>query len=549
MSKNDYIEFKDYLEHGLFKKKKKQYYKEDYYNTKETPIINNLLYTGETPTNSPHEWRHGSASVKDHHSNVVTKVWFDKKFLESEDAYNKRTKKRHQDWKQAQNEQIKSYNSQLHAKKDIERAEKRLPSINNVKNAAASLESAYNIWNNAKKDLAKAGSNGAGSTILKKKVEDARNAIVDSSDNLYTALRDVVSNYNGVFNDDEIKTAKEIQKGYNKSTHVIGEYYAKEASKLFHSSLEHGWLTDLFKKKTNTSGSRAGMPSNIPTSGMSERARAEAIRDAKANEVNRLAKALTEYEQKMSAAKQEYDYYKKMHWQAKNDLKAAERARDDAAKKVLSSPEPRQTMPVRSMAPANVKLQRTSKGSTAGMPSQYRKDNSMNDYINIRKKYISHASTAGMPSTARKYAEKRAGVYGSKIYSKTRQSGMQGMPTNVYGKAEGNSWAGNSLSVLKSIISQTEEHSRQAKAAINSAIAAMRMANADKARLEKALNSYNAEARFANKQGANTKYKTISMKFTEPLRGSFDVFNQLFSNITLGDTATDPGDQHFVDNR
>lgn len=366
---NDYREVQAYLSHGLFDKKKKQYYKEDYNNKKETPA--SFVY-GKGSIVSKEDgklYKHGSVSLKDHHSNENTGKKFSGKFLESKSDYTKRVNKRSQDWEQAQEQMIKSANSQFDAKKDIERADTRLPMINKVKKRAKEVLDAYSRIDNAKKDLAKVGNNSAAAQNLKKQIQSAEEAIKNSQYWMFDALTEIDHYHNyGLVNKDEWSKYKEADAAYDKNNF---RGCAQKLSEIFHSSLEeeymnseyteinaylqHG-LFDIFKSKPkyNSTGSAAGMPSNIHLGdSYNPTAQAAAIQD----EIVRMSKKLAEYENGEVKAKADYDRYKKLVKETKAKLSDLEKARANAVtQSVYNNSKP---TTVTSSAPNQTKLVRT----------------------------------------------------------------------------------------------------------------------------------------------------------------------------------------------
>lgn len=117
--------------------------------------------------------------------------------------------------------------------------------------------------------------------------------------------------------------------------------------------LQHG-LFDIFKPKYKSTGSTAGMPSNIHLGdSYNPTARASAIQD----EIVRMTKKLAEYENGEVKAKADYDRYKKLVKETKSKLSDLEKARANAIVQSVNNNTKRTT--ATSSAPNKVKLIRT----------------------------------------------------------------------------------------------------------------------------------------------------------------------------------------------
>lgn len=165
---------------------------------------------------------------------------------------------------------------------------------------------------------------------------------------------------------------KEKMRKWMQEGGTLGELatvYSDVFGSVSHDNLEHGWFTDLFKQKhqNEAKGSRAGMPSNIPTIS-NKHGNAVAKRDSYADQVKRLTANLSDYQAKEAKAKQEYEFYRKKADEVRKAIKEAERYRDAAAKEALTTPEVNTT--VTSAPPKYIRLP---EGSKAGMPSNIKK--------------------------------------------------------------------------------------------------------------------------------------------------------------------------------
>lgn len=111
----------------------------------------------------------------------------------------------------------------------------------------------------------------------------------------------------------------------------LATVYSDVFGSVSHDNLEHGWFTDLFKKSYNAKGSTAGMPTNLPrtaTSGGSAGSKQLVYSD----QLRKLNNNLVEYELKMNQAKASYEEYRKLYNDTKKNIANTEKALTEATK-------------------------------------------------------------------------------------------------------------------------------------------------------------------------------------------------------------------------
>ena len=379
---NDYREVQSYLSHGLFDKKKKQYYKTEATTAPKRPVGTWLLPRERVQKALDDGTLSTDAIYRGAYSNRASgKAVYQKKYYgwpivpipESDEDYEKRTKKYAVDVGQATHNVVKSYNSQLKAKKDIDRATVRMQFTKPVRESANALVDLYEQRNNVVSDLGKASSASnyqAKQQLLKKKEKldaEIKKKADELKENLWNIKRRADSNS---ITNDERKALNDILNS-SEALGIIGELQAKKAAQLFHSSLEeeymnseyteinaylqHG-LFDIFKSKPkyNSAGSAAGMPTNIHLGdSYNPTAKASAIQD----EIVRMSKKLAEYENGEVKAKADYDRYKKLVKETKARLSDLEKARATTVTQSVNSNTKQTT--VTSSVPNKTRLVRT----------------------------------------------------------------------------------------------------------------------------------------------------------------------------------------------
>lgn len=380
---NDYREVQRYISHGLFdKKKKKQYYKTEATTASKLPVgsiaiprsaVEEQLASGKLTTDNIYRGAYSNRASGKAVYQKKSYGWPIVSIPESDEEYEKRTKKYAVDVGQASHNAVKSYNSQVQAKKDIDRATIRMQFTKPVRESANALVDLYEQRNNIVNDLGKANSASnyqAKQQLLKKKEKldaDIKKKADELKENIWNIKRKADSNS---ITNDERKALNDILDS-SKALGIIGELQAKKAAQLFHSSLEeeymnseyteinaylqHG-LFDIFKSKPkyNSAGSSAGMPSNIHLGdSYNPTAKASAIQD----EIVRMTKKLAEYENGEVKAKADYDRYKKLVKETKAKLSDLEKARANAVTQSVNSNTKQTT--VTSSVPNKTRLVRT----------------------------------------------------------------------------------------------------------------------------------------------------------------------------------------------
>ena len=128
-----------------------------------------------------------------------------------------------------------------------------------------------------------------------------------------------------------------------------------------HDDLEHGWFTDLFKKKPTytATGSTAGMPSNIPVGRDTSSAAASSFTE----QLSKLTNNLYQYELEERKSKEAYERYRKLVNDTKKEISRVEKLRNNAVANSLTAVQ----KPVHTDKPA--KYQHLPQGSRAGMPT------------------------------------------------------------------------------------------------------------------------------------------------------------------------------------
>ena len=128
-----------------------------------------------------------------------------------------------------------------------------------------------------------------------------------------------------------------------------------------HDDLEHGWFTDLFKKKPTytATGSTAGMPSNIPVGRDTSSAAASSFTD----QLAKLTNNLYQYELEERKSKEAYERYRKLVNDTKKEISRVEKLRNNAVANSLTAVQ----KPIHTDKPA--KYQHLPQGSKAGMPT------------------------------------------------------------------------------------------------------------------------------------------------------------------------------------
>ena len=124
-----------------------------------------------------------------------------------------------------------------------------------------------------------------------------------------------------------------------------------------HDDLEHGWFTDLFKKKNEAKGSTAGMPSNIPVGRDTSSAAASSFTD----QLAKLTTNLYQYELEERKSKEAYERYRKLVNDTKKEISRVEKLRNNAVSNSLTAVQ----KPIHTDKPA--KYQYLPQGSKAGM--------------------------------------------------------------------------------------------------------------------------------------------------------------------------------------
>lgn len=172
----------------------------------------------------------------------------------------------------------------------------------------------------------------------------------------------------GVLSNEEALKLKSILKANDRAviSDRFSQYYVTDImsyleSFLKHDDLEHGWFTDLFKKKpTYTStGSTAGMPSNIPVGRDTSSAAASSFTD----QLAKLTNNLYQYELEERKSKEAYERYRKLVNDTKKEISRVEKLRNNAVANSLTSVQ----KPIHADKPA--KYQHLPQGSKAGMPT------------------------------------------------------------------------------------------------------------------------------------------------------------------------------------
>lgn len=233
-------------------------------------------------------------------------------------------------------------------------------------------------WKDADMNELGPKTSNAGTTELSK-IRSANNRKLESSmSNARSALNSLLTS--GVLTDSEKNSIRNILAANDKavtsdtlSTYYLPDLEATLRSILKHDNLEHGWFTDLFKKKpTYTStGSTAGMPTNLPrtaTSGGSAGSKQLVYSDR----LRKLNSNLVEYELKMNQAKASYDEYRKLYNDTKKKIANTEKALTEATKEAARTGfDPSKSSvaaPARRYASSNAILpQTTITGSTEGL--------------------------------------------------------------------------------------------------------------------------------------------------------------------------------------
>ena len=196
-----------------------------------------------------------------------------------------------------------------------------------------------------------------------------------SRDDAYNALLSYISKvtgsaaYSGTFSKEEMELISTLRKNHPGTAKDIASKL--KDSLLSHDNLEHGWFTDLFKKSYNAKGSTAGMPTNLPrtaTSGGSAGSKQLVYSD----QLRKLNNNLVEYELKMNQAKASYEEYRKLYNDTKKNIANTEKALTEATKEAARTGfDPSKSSvsaPARRYASSNAILpQTTITGSTEGL--------------------------------------------------------------------------------------------------------------------------------------------------------------------------------------
>lgn len=221
-------------------------------------------------------------------------------------------------------------------------------------------------WKDADMNELGPKTSNAGTTELSK-IRSANNRKLGSSmSNARSALNSLLTS--GVLTDSEKNSIRNILAANDKavtsdtlSTYYLPDLEATLRSILKHDNLEHGWFTDLFKKKhTYTStGSTAGMPSNIPVGRDTSSAAASSFTD----QLAKLTNNLYQYELEERKSKEAYERYRKLVNDTKKEISRVEKLRNNAVFNSLTSVQ----KPIHTDKPA--KYQYLPQGSKAGMPT------------------------------------------------------------------------------------------------------------------------------------------------------------------------------------
>ena len=205
---NDYREVQAYLSHGLFDKKKKQYYKTD----------------------------------ANDRSNYFSNIF------ESKEAYDKRVQKYKTDKRVAAYNKKKSMDSIERTANHIDLMKLRAPYLKSFRDYANKLAETYSVITNAKADISNAGSNSSLISAAKNKIANAEKKIESLSSKLEQASYMITG---AGFSKEESLAANAIRN--YKENGVITEEGAKKAAQLFHSGLEeylaHGYEAAMHNKK------------------------------------------------------------------------------------------------------------------------------------------------------------------------------------------------------------------------------------------------------------------------------------------------------------
>lgn len=186
--------------------------------------------------------------------------------------------------------------------------------------------------------------------------------------NAYADMVSYISNISGSASNRGLFTSYEMNliyklrdASYGNASNIAEKLKDSLSHSIEHSDLEHGWFTDLFKKKpTYTStGSTAGMPSNIPVGRDTSSAAASSFTD----QLAKLTNNLYQYELEERKSKEAYERYRKLVNDTKKEISRVEKLRNNAVSNSLTAVQ----KPIHTDKPA--KYQHLPQGSKAGMPT------------------------------------------------------------------------------------------------------------------------------------------------------------------------------------